>query len=796
MPEPVAWWLILEVMGAIAFPIAFVLFSSLPDRGYAFAKVLGLLFVAYGLWMGGAAVSLPNSRESIFGLMALVLAISAALAVLRRREMGRWLAANWRYVLAAEVVFVVGFAFFTLLRAYMHDIDYGEKPQNMAFLGAVLRSDTLPAYDPWYSGHDLSYYYLGHLTVSVLARLATTPSSVAFNLGSATIGALAATAAFGVAYNLVAGGGRFWRALAVGLAAVVLLLIVSNLEGLFELLAAHGVGNQAFYDWWQIDGLDGPRSTDKWYPTEFWWWGRAAFVADGTDGHDFPFTNFLFGDIHSHTAALPFALLSVGLALNLAHSPEGLDWRSWRRRPGILVLAALVLGSLAFVNAFDLPTYAVLVALAAFVACYVGPSAEGGRSAISAAARSLTFVVPLGVVAVLLYLPFYLNFHPVGEGVQPLEAATRAAGTLRGTVTRPTHFVILWGPLVWPACSLAAVALASLGRRAISRAAVGWACLAWAIPLGLWAMMIAIRRAPWGLAEEIATRGYAWITAAFLAALVGALALALARHLHASRETDSPDRGLLFALMATGLGVLLLLGMEFYWMQDPQGIRQNTTLRLGYQAWVLLSVGGAFALYYVLSRWRPRSLASALGSAGWAAGSIVVLGAALVFPVAGTFYISGSFQNERGLDGLAYESRQNPDEYAGARWLQENVEGAPVVLEGVGEDYTWAARVSTRTGLPTVLGWPNHEYRLQDTWAPLDERRRDVDTAYNTTSLADAKAILDKYNVQYVYVGDFERENYSEAGLAKFGRLGDIVFQQDKVTIYKVPREDEIASER
>jgi uncharacterized membrane protein len=173
-----------------------------------------------------------------------------------------------------------------------------------------------------------------------------------------------------------------------------------------------------------------------------------------------------------------------------------------------------------------------------------------------------------------------------------------------------------------------------------------------------------------------------------------------------------------------------------------------------------------------------------------------VLGAALVFPVAGTFYISGSFQNERELDGLAYESRQNPDEYAGVRWLQENVEGAPVVLEGVGLDYTWAARVSTRTGLPTVLGWPNHEYRLQDTWKPLDERRKDVKAVYNTTSLAEAEAILDKYNVQYVYVGDFERETYSEAGLAKFGGLGDIVFQQAKVTIYEVPREEEIASER
>ena len=189
MPEPVAWWVILEVMGVIAFPIAFVLFSSLPDRGYAFAKVFGLLFVGYGLWMGGFALSLPNSRTSIFGLMALVLAVSLTLAMLLRREMGRWLADNWRYLLVAEAVFVVAFAYFGLLRTYMHEINYGEKPQNLAFLNAVLRSDTLPAYDPWYSAHDLSYYYLGHLTVAVLARLAGTTASVAFNLGSATFGA-------------------------------------------------------------------------------------------------------------------------------------------------------------------------------------------------------------------------------------------------------------------------------------------------------------------------------------------------------------------------------------------------------------------------------------------------------------------------------------------------------------------------------------------------------------------------------------------------------------------------------
>ena len=85
---------------------------------------------------------------------------------------------------------------------------------------------------------------------------------------------------------------------------------------------------------------------------------------------------------------------------------------------------------------------------------------------------------------------------------------------------------------------------------------------------------------------------------------------------------------------------------------------------------------------------------------------------------------------------------------------------------------------------------------MQDTWEPLNERQKDVETAYNTTSLAEAKAILDKYDVQYVYVGDFERETYNEAGLHKFVGLGKIVFRQDKVTIYEVLREEAAASER
>ena len=100
--------------------------------------------------------------------------------------------------------------------------------------------------------------------------------------------------------------------------------------------------------------------------------------------------------------------------------------------------------------------------------------------------------------------------------------------------------------------------------------------------------------------------------------------------------------------------------------------------------------------------------------------------------------------------------------------------------------YTWAARVSTRTGLPTVLGWSEHEYRWRGSWEPQAGRREDVEQAYNTTSVEEARVILEKYDVEYVYVGDLERDTYAEVGLAKFAEMGEIVFQQGRVTIYRV----------
>ena len=42
----IVWWLWMQVLGLAALPLAFRFFRRFPDRGYAFARPLGLLLTS------------------------------------------------------------------------------------------------------------------------------------------------------------------------------------------------------------------------------------------------------------------------------------------------------------------------------------------------------------------------------------------------------------------------------------------------------------------------------------------------------------------------------------------------------------------------------------------------------------------------------------------------------------------------------------------------------------------------------------------------------------------------------
>ena len=94
--------------------------------------------------------------------------------------------------------------------------------------------------------------------------------------------------------------------------------------------------------------------------------------------------------------------------------------------------------------------------------------------------------------------------------------------------------------------------------------------------------------------------------------------------------------------------------------------------------------------------------------------------------------------------------------------------------------------ISRSTGVPTVFNWPGHQIQWRGSDDLFGGREQDVARIYETTDPLEARNLLAKYDVDYVYLGPRERSKHGEGGLAKFPDFMDSVFSQDDVEIYRV----------
>jgi uncharacterized membrane protein len=257
---------------------------------------------------------------------------------------------------------------------------------------------------------------------------------------------------------------------------------------------------------------------------------------------------------------------------------------------------------------------------------------------------------------------------------------------------------------------------------------------------------------------------------------------------HTAEDESSPGQPSLlgfssaaFVLLLISLGALLILGPDFFYLRDNFGYRINTVFKFYYQAWILLSVAAAFGVAVMLSE--LRGLASRLVSVLM----IIVIGLGLVYPVFSLPSKTDNFKAKnpqlRTLDGSAYLASVMPDDYGAFQFMRSLDAG--VVAEAVGGQYSEFARVSTYTGMPTVLGWPGHEGQWRDN-ALQGSRQDDIATLYSTPDWLTAQTIIDRYHIRYIYVGNLERTSY-HVNEEKFNRFLKPIYQQGSVTIYEVP---------
>ena len=191
MGEALAWYLTVQLMAAAVWPLVARALAPLDDRGWGVSKAVGLLGVAWLVWLVCMLTPLPFTRLTLF--IAVILIGAASWGWLARRagfEEIAWLRQRRWLVLAFEAVFLAGFWLFALLRAHNPAIEATEKPMDMAFLNGFMAAQRLPTQDTWLSGYGVPYYHFGYFILACVGKLSGVTAGVAYNLGAASVPAL------------------------------------------------------------------------------------------------------------------------------------------------------------------------------------------------------------------------------------------------------------------------------------------------------------------------------------------------------------------------------------------------------------------------------------------------------------------------------------------------------------------------------------------------------------------------------------------------------------------------------
>lgn len=247
---------------------------------------------------------------------------------------------------------------------------------------------------------------------------------------------------------------------------------------------------------------------------------------------------------------------------------------------------------------------------------------------------------------------------------------------------------------------------------------------------------------------------------------------------------------LLLGLCAMGL----LLIPEVIYVVDIYGgdyKRSNTMFKMTYQAFMLFGIVMGFVItkfiFYKEARWQKKF--------AFIAGFILLWTCGYFFHSSKAWFGNVFAKNEYdGLKGDQYIYREQPYDAAAIDWIIGNTDKNAVILEANGDSYTIYDRVSTLTGRSTVLGWFVHEWLWHNDPEPGNARVTDVATVYTSNDMAAVNAVINKYGIDYIFLGTCEYEKFGEAGLnvEQILSLGDVVFEGEtdsnarKVYVVKV----------
>ena len=719
------WWATVACIGIIFLPIAILLFDRFNDKGYLFAKTIGIAVTGYIMWLLSSLHILKFTTVSciLSVLIGFVFNGSVLFFVIKKKKSEDKVGLSalkikesvFNHILTEEIIFFALFLLFTYIRGFKPEAYGTEKFMDYGFMTSMMRSEYMPPQDFWFSGTKLNYYYVGQFLATFLTKLSSVKVSLGYNLMLMMIGAFGFVLPYSLVYQMIK---QFQEKKAKKHRIIP---VVS------AILAGTGVciaGNMHYptYKWFESGvrkffGMEA--SKDKyWFPDATRFIGYHPETNDKTI-HEFPSYSFVLGDLHAHVINIMFVVTVLAILFAWMGTRRNIQDKKALNIKAMLspaiIMIAFFIGHFHTTNFWDFPIYFVVSGAVILFTNLIVYNFKG----IALGETALQGIFVFGFSEIVA-LPFTLNFNKI---------STRLV--LAVAHTPLNQLIILWGLPIFTIIAFLCFMIANYRRK----------------------RKVEVDR------EDDSQELKEQKPALF----------------HFMSTLTSSD---LFIITIGLCAIGLIILPEIIYIEDIYNgdyKRANTMFKLTYQAFIMFGICFGYILIRLLcygnTKRQKKTAITVL--------ILFLLTVCYAQNAVKSWY--GNIFNRKGYEGLdcttfLQTNTNMMDDVGAINWLKEHITGMQVVLEANGDSYSDYERVSVMTGLPTILGWRTHEWLWKSDTVVLDERTADIESIYTSTDITVVQQLIKKYEVAYIYVGKLEQDKFTSINHELLKSLGDVVY--------------------
>ena len=780
-PAFLRWYLVILAVGLGFYPLTSAMFSGFSDRGWVFAKTIGIALSGFVVWLLGCigVMSFTNAKCIIVTLI--LIGVCWGIFTIRKETT----LPDIDLIILEEMLLLGVFLMWTYFTCFNPNATGTEKFMDYGFMAAMDRNPVMPTKDIWYGTDIINYYYGGQYYGVFIEKLCFVPVKQAYNLYRMTIAAFAFVLPFSIVWQMVAD--RFAQAKRSSFGAATIGGILAG-AGLSMAGNVHYVVYKLFGAFLKLEGW-----ADYWFPDSTRYIGYNPVNEKDQCIHEFPSYSFVLGDVHAHMINIMFVLTVVGLLYAYVQrmkkmEPKNVGWKEFfldLLNP-YFVFCGFFIGLFHWTNFWDFIIYFTVTFFTVIYAAWYRYFRTDRKKAVTYAICESVLVFAVNLLAAL---PFTLQFKAMVSGIG-----------IAKHHTLPHQMLILWGlPIaVWIVLLIVLVRWFKKAKVEVPKPDI------FAAILGLCGFgLILIPELVY--VRDIYEEGYARSNTMFkltyqgfilFALMMGYTFVRVLAHLEKDEEaefteksTGKRQKGVMTPLEIYAIRVItgILLVMVLNAMSDFPGV---------VKALLGLLLSGVYLLIWFMfepkisDRMKDKDGRKTVGIRAVSAMLVLLFGMTLAYmPYSVDTWFGLKNNKNIGIDCTQFLESDYAGDAEAIRWLDENVKGQPICLEANGDSYSEYERVSAMTGIPTVAGWYVHEWLWRNDTDELNVRNADIETVYTSGNEEDVRGIIEKYDIAYIFVGSCEETKYGDNMDKEFLKsIGEVVFENETSFIVQVKK--------